>query len=164
MSHLNVFIHSLREELKQFGEMLALLDQQQDAVVTCQANTVLETVEALHAQSEVIKSSRQEREQCQRALAKDLGQSEDIEVSTLIAVCPADYRPLLGALVQENHELLLRVHQRAKQNQLLLNRSLLTMQALIGSLCAATAPQVYTGTGNIFPARTSGRVLCEAVA
>ncbi len=52
----------------------------------------------------------------------------------LIPLLPADYRPLVQALVDENNELLVRVRQRARQNHLLLSRSVELMQGLLNTL------------------------------
>ncbi len=46
----------------------------------------------------------------------------------------------MQALVQENNELLVRVQQRARQNHLLLLRSLELMQKLINSLFPGSRP------------------------
>ena len=59
----------------------------------------------------------------------------------LIPLLPADYRPLLQALVEENNELLVRVRQRARQNHLMLRRSVELMQELLNTL-AAVAPRL----------------------
>ena len=64
------FIESLREELKQYGELLALLDLQQDQVVRRLADELLDTVSAINTQGEAIQAARRERDQRQRELAK----------------------------------------------------------------------------------------------
>ena len=56
-------VESLREELKQYGELLALLDLQQDQVVRPLAATLVETVSDINAQGEAIHLARCEREQ-----------------------------------------------------------------------------------------------------
>ena len=50
--------------------------------------------------------------------------------AAIIPLLPPDYRPLVQALVQENNELLARVHQRTRQNHLLLSHAVELMQQL----------------------------------
>ena len=96
---LSNLIEALREELKQYGEMLALLDQQQQLVVRRQVAELPENVNCVNAQAGVIAAARQEREQRQRHLARLLALPETTGFHALIPLLPADYRPLVDALV-----------------------------------------------------------------
>ena len=58
---LSNLIEALREELKQYGEMLALLDQQQQMVVHRQVAALPDHVNCVNAQAGVIAAARQER-------------------------------------------------------------------------------------------------------
>jgi hypothetical protein len=156
------FVESLREELKLYGELLALLDTQQDQVVRRLADELLDTVSSIHAQGDAIQGARREREQRQRELARSLRLPDDARIATLTPLLPEAYRPLIAALVDENNQLLGRVQQRARQNHLLLNRSLELMEQFIRSLCTLSAP-VYNGTGTMTPSTTPGRALYEGV-
>ena len=112
-------IEALREELKQYGEMLALLDHQQKlAAVHRQSPELLDSIGAVNAQAEAIRVARQEREQRRRHLARTLALGETSGFGELTPRLPRDYQPLVQALVQENNELLIRVQQRALQNHL----------------------------------------------
>ena len=127
-------IESLRDELQQYGEILALLDRQQELVILSGAEDLNHSIAAIHAQSALIQRSREDRQGAQSTLARALSQSEDATFADLIPLLPEPYRPLVAALVQENNELLLRVRQRAQQNQVMLVRSLDLMQHFINSL------------------------------
>ena len=81
---LSNLIEALREELKQYGEMLALLDQQQQLVMHRQAAELPENVNSVNAQAGVIAAARQEREQRQRQLARLLAQPENSSFPVLI--------------------------------------------------------------------------------
>jgi flagellar biosynthesis/type III secretory pathway chaperone len=65
----------------------------------------------------------------------------------LIPCLPADYRPLVAALVDENNHLLVRVRQRARQNHVLLRRSVELMRELLRTLFPARQTSVYNGHG-----------------
>jgi Flagellar biosynthesis/type III secretory pathway chaperone len=156
-------IESLREELKEYGEMLALLDQQQQMVMDRQSQNMMDCVTAINCQAETIAAAREEREQRRRRVAVHLQLSEDASFQTLLPHFPAEYRPLIHALVQENNELLVRVQQRARQNHLLLNRVVELMQRFIGSLFPGTQPTIYNGTGHMLGGVLPQRSLYDAV-
>jgi flagellar biosynthesis/type III secretory pathway chaperone len=160
---LSNLIEALREELKQYGEMLALLDQQQALVMHRQTADLPENVMSINAQAGVIAAARQEREQRQRHLARLLSVPEVSGFSVLLPMLPADYQPLVNALVEENNQLLVRVQQRARQNHLLLSHCVELMHQLIQSFMPGVAPVTYNGSGQVPASETAGATLYQAV-
>jgi flagellar biosynthesis/type III secretory pathway chaperone len=156
-------IQALRQELQQYGEMLALLDHQQESVITRAADAMLETSSSIQQQTAIIDAARSHREKCRIELARALQQAETAAFAQLIPRLPEDYRPLLTALVQENNQLLVRVQQRARQNHVLLSRSIQLMQKFMNSLLPSFRPNVYTGTGVVIESALGNRSLYEAV-
>ena len=146
---LSNLIEALREELKQYGEMLAVLDQQQSSVVQRHTNDLLQNVASINAQADVIAAVRREREQHQRHIARQLDLPEDASFVAIIPLLPPDYRPLVQALVQENNELLARVHQRTRQNHLLLSHAVELMQQLITAIFPGGSPKTYDSNGRL---------------
>ncbi|MCL5096419.1 MAG: flagellar protein FlgN [Candidatus Omnitrophica bacterium] len=155
-------IESLREELSQYGEMLRLLEQEQELVVHRLPADLLQTVTSINSQGAEIQAARRRREEVQRQLAASLEQPENTALTEIIPRLPPEYQPLLEALRQENNQLLLRIHQRARQNHLLLNRSLELMQQFINTLSPVNAP-VYNETGGILPTLLQPRSTYDAV-
>jgi hypothetical protein len=133
-------IEALREELKQYGEMLALLDHQQQLVALRHSPDLLQCAAALDSQAEAIRIARREREQRRRHLARTLKLDEAASFNELTSHIHYCYRPLLEALLQENNELLIRVHQRARQNHLVLSRAVQLMQRFITTFCSGSSP------------------------
>jgi hypothetical protein len=144
---LNRLIAALREELQQYGEMLALLDRQQDMVVARATEDLFQSIAAIQNQAALIHSARSHRDHCRNAVATAVGRPPDVAFSDLIPELPPNYRPLVDALVTENNQLLGRVQQRARQNHLLLTRSLELMQRLLSTLLPSRDPLVYDGHG-----------------
>ena len=140
-------IDALREELQSYGSLLALLDQQQELVFTRAAEALHLSAGAVHEQAGVLHTARALRDTCRQELALALQLPADAPFGLLIPLVQADYQPLLEALVQENNELLVRVQQRARQNHLLLSRSVDLMQQFIGSLLPGSETFTYTGVG-----------------
>ena len=156
-------IECLRNELQQYGEMLALLDQQQANVVRRVADDLLITAAAIDTQSAAVQKARQERESCQSGLAQDLLRPGEATLAALTQLLPAKYRPLVQALVHENNQLLFRVRQRAHQNHILITRSMQLMQRLIATLVPVQPTPVYDGQGHLSAPAPRGSSLYEAV-
>jgi len=156
-------ISALREELEHYGEMLALLECQQQQVAALSADGVYQSIAPIKLQALAIQKARAHREKRCAELAQSLQQAKGATFAQLMPLLPADCRPLLRALVEENNELLVRVRQRVRQNHLRLSRSIELMQSLINSLCPAAEVNVYNGRGNMKARRPSRRPLYEAV-
>jgi flagellar biosynthesis/type III secretory pathway chaperone len=160
LSHL---IEALREELKQYGEMLALLDQQQQFVMRRETAALPDSASSINAQAEVLRGARHEREQRQRNLARLLELPDDVNFKMLIPRLPAEYQPLVAALVEENNELLTRVQARARQNHLLLSHCVELMAQFIHSIFPATKPLTYNITGHTESLGIPAQAIYQAV-
>lgn len=135
-------IEALRDELKNYGEMLSLLDRQQEYLMSRAAGDVSISINQVQDQGAVIQAARERREECHRAVATACAQPESTCFNELIPQLPADYQPLLKALVDENNELLFHVRRRARQNHLLLKRSVDLMGQVMNTLCPLPEPSV----------------------
>jgi flagellar biosynthesis/type III secretory pathway chaperone len=160
---IKLLIDALRDELKNYGEMLALLDRQQAYLLARDASEVFQSISLIKAQGAAILQSRASREEGRRAVALSFRQQAETSFADLIPMLPPDYQPLLRALVDENNELLMRVRRRARQNHLMLRRSVELMQELINTLLPSRQGSVYDDTGNRPAGATSPRRLYEAV-
>ena len=70
---------------------------------------------------------------------------------------------LVTALVQENNESLGRIHQRSRQNHLLLCRSLELMSRLLGSLLPGSNSPVYSGNGSVTGGNFPAHAMYQAI-
>ena len=156
-------VDSLSVELRQYGEILALLEHQQESVVTRSAEEVLQSVGTINQQMAKIQEARQNREICQNTIARSLGLQADPSFITILPQLPEKFRSAVGTLVRENNELLRRVHRRARQNHLLLARSLEMMQQLLSHLAPASPPTTYTEMGTLQGKASPVKNLYEAV-
>ena len=147
IENIQKLIHALREELQQYGEMLALLDRQQEQVIARAADDVFQSINIIQSQAEAIHAARAQREDCRRRVARHSAQAEDTTLGDLMRQMPTDYRPLVKALVDENNALLVRVQQRVRQNHLLLSRSVELMREFLNNFFPAREIRVYNGQG-----------------
>jgi flagellar biosynthesis/type III secretory pathway chaperone len=162
-SLLTNLVESLREELKQYGELLAQLDHQQQLVTQRRAPELLQSVAGINAQADFVQATRREREQRQRHVATFLDLAETAVFAEILPRLPQHYGGLIQALVQENNELLTRVQQRARQNQLLLSHAVELMQRFINALLPTVAPTTYNDTGRLPGNNFAPTALYEAV-
>lgn len=160
---LKLLITALREELKQYGEMIALLEQQQEYMMARATEDLYQSVAVIQAQANAIQSARRVREGHQKSLARLLDLADTATFQELLPLLPADYRPLVQALAQENNQLLTRVQHRARQNHLLLSRSCELMQSFLGSLFPGRESNTYTERGNRFQRGLPVTTIYEAV-
>ena len=147
---LNDLIEALREELRQYGEMLARLDYHQEQIMRRAAGEVLTSADAVQEQGRTMQECRQGRVAMQVQLARALNLPEEASFADIVPSLPADYQPLVRALVDENNALLLRVQQRARQNHLLLRRSLELMQKFLTTIFPLGHRGGYDGQGHSF--------------
>jgi flagellar biosynthesis/type III secretory pathway chaperone len=149
MENIEQLVSALRNEMQQYGEMLALLDHQQEQVKARCSEEIFRSISAIEAQSLVIQNVRAEREQLRQTVARTTSSAESVTFTDLIPLLPSDYRPLVKALVDENNHLLVRVRQRAHQNHLLLRRSVELMESLMNTLFSSLQTSVYNGAGGL---------------
>lgn len=162
-AELEKLIETLRDELTQYGELLALLEQQQDLIVSRSAEGLLENLGAINAQVPIVAAARQRRDQLRKELAAAMAQPTTLSFRQLINLTPKEYQPLLEALVDEINDLLMRSQQRLRQNHLLLSRSLDLMQQMIFSLFPSSGGQTYTQTGTVKTGGLGQSSLCEMI-
>ena len=140
-------IRALRDELTHYGEMLVLLDRQQETTIQRLTDEMFAATVAIQNQSRIIQASRGNRESVQRELSRELCVAESSTFVELVPLLPLNYRPLIETLVGENNDLLRKIQQRARQNHLLLSRSAELMEQFINTLLPARSPQVCTERG-----------------
>jgi flagellar biosynthesis/type III secretory pathway chaperone len=156
-------IGALRDELQEYGEMLALLDRQQEQVKARSASEIFQSISLIQAQAAAIQNAREKRENCRRAAAQNCRQPANSPFANLIPCLPPDYRPLVVALVDENNQLLVRVRQRARQNHVLLRRSVELMGELLRTLFPVRQTSVYNGNGQKRAPALAARSIYNAV-
>lgn len=163
MELLDKLVGALRDELQQYGQMLFLLDQQQEYVLQRATGDVLNSVADVEMQGMVIQRARDERARLQSMVAQYHGLSASATFGQLLEVLPINFRLQIQALVEENNALLVRVQQRVRQNHLLLTRSLELMQRFVRSIFPAQEPTRYTDSGTMLGCFMPTNALYEAV-
>jgi flagellar biosynthesis/type III secretory pathway chaperone len=142
-----LLVELLRAELEEYGGLLALLDDQQAAIVARSPDRVLEINTAINDQMRMIQARRESREDFVRELTCDLKQLPSSTLRDLILFFRKPVQPLVEAMIDEINSLVTRARRRAQQNQMLLARSIEVMQEVLHRLNPETMHKVYGADG-----------------
>ena len=163
-TRLQDLVEALRMELQQYGEMLALLDYQEDLINLRGADAIFASMTALGAQDDAIRRARQTRQEIQGNFAGSAGYDAGATFTKLLPVIPPPYHGLIAALVEENNQLLQRVRQSAERNRNMLRESLEYMQRFVSAWAGADQPIRSTGESHdLIPVQT-GSAFYESIA
>jgi flagellar biosynthesis/type III secretory pathway chaperone len=142
-----LLIELLRSELEEYGGLLALLEDQQAAIIARSPDQVLEINTSINDQMRMIQLRREAREEFAICLAIKLNQFPNSSLRELIGFFRQPIRPLIEALIDEINSLVTRARRRAQQNQMLLARSIEVMQEVLHRLNPETMHKVYGADG-----------------
>jgi flagellar biosynthesis/type III secretory pathway chaperone len=145
-----LLVELLRSEAVEYGGLLALLEDQQKAVVERAPNRVVELNTAITDQMRVIQMRREAREKFIEHLAITLKRSPDSSLCELLCFFRQPIQPLIEALIAEINHLVTRARRRAQQNEMLLGRSIEVMQGVLHRLNPETMQMVYGSDGRSF--------------
>lgn len=152
-----LLIELLRSEMEEYGGLLALLDDQQNAIVARAPDRVLEINTAINDQMRMIQMRREAREQFVTGVATRLDLQPAATLRELLRFFRKPIQPLLEALIDEINGLVSRARRRAQQNQMLLARSIEVMQEVLHRLHPETMHKVYGADGrSLFGVREVG--------
>ncbi len=141
-----LLIELLRAEMEEYGGLLALLEDQQAAIVERAPDRVLEINTSINDQMRMIHVRRETREEFVSTLALKLHQPAST-LREMLRFFRQPIQPLLEALIDEINSLVTRARRRAQQNQMLLARSIEVMQEVLHQLHPETMHKVYGADG-----------------
>lgn len=156
-------IEALRDELQQFGELLALLESQQSSLNQGDISGVAHTAFAIDSQRNVIESARGRRETLQKQLAWTIGEPESQSLETLLPRTPENYRPLLSALVHEINQLIEAVRVRLESNQRQLRRAMDQTARLLNTISSQAYSALLAEERNISGSDSTPHAVTAAI-
>ena len=162
---LNSLITALREELTQYGEVLALMQEQQQFIINRSANELLLNLNVVNEQMEKVSVARNHRESCRRALVATLGATEETTFYQMTEMLPSEVQPLLKALVEEINQLLQHIQKWLRQNHMLLSRSLDLMKQIMKGMFPSSSATAgtYSRGGQVSPVTPPPSTLYEGI-
>jgi len=139
----------LRNEVQDYGALLHLFEEQQTCVFERDAERLLQLVEAIKDATETAEATRHEREQCVSAFAIECSQAPNATLRALLPHLEPQVRPLIEALIAEVNRLIHRVRHIARQNHLLLSRTIELQQGVIRQICPGAFTETYSARGRV---------------
>lgn len=132
----------LRNELQEYGALLGLFEEQQANLLRRDADAVLALASSIEEQVRITQTCRERREEAVQQFAREQGQPAANSLRQLIPLFPADVQPLLQALITEINHLIHRIRRGARQNQVLLSRTVEAHEEALRTL----RPDLYSKT------------------
>lgn len=117
-------VELLREEVEEYGGLYNLLERQQNEIFNRDPDLVMETNSDVEAHMGQMDKLRQKRETMVREMAKRCQRDQECTLKELLPGFPVFVRPLLEALIDEVNAMVKRTRQKARQNYLLLSRTM----------------------------------------
>jgi flagellar biosynthesis/type III secretory pathway chaperone len=139
----------LRNELQEYGALLSLFEDQQSNLFRRDADAVLALVSSIEEQARVTHSLRERREDSVRAFALEHGHSGETSLRQLLPHFPIEVRPLIEALTDEINHLIHRIRRDARQNQMLLSRTVELHEEALRVLRPGSMTKTYSRHGQV---------------
>jgi flagellar biosynthesis/type III secretory pathway chaperone len=149
-------ITALRAELEEYGGLLNVFDEQQQAILNRRPDTVLALEERLAEQLSAVKTRRSQREALVAAFAGDGRSPSRVSLLGAVPAFRQAIRPLVEALATEINRLIARTRRKAEQNQLLLARTVEVMQEVCERLNPGSVSRTYAPNGQMKIKAASG--------
>lgn len=150
-----LIIERLRNELQEYGALLGLFADQQANLLRRDADAVLALASSIEEQVRTTQTCRELREAAVARFATESGQSPSSTLRQLLPLFPADMQPLLDALIGEINHLIHRIRRDARQNQMLLSRTVEAHEEALRTLRPDLYPKTYSPRGQMAGAAPS---------
>jgi len=142
-------VDCLRNEMQEYGALLALFDGQQENILQRDPEKILTTTSAIEEQARRLNEVRQVREEQAFAFASAHGRPAGTTLRELATLAAAEVRPLLEALIGEINHLIHRSRRKAEQNQRLLARAIEVQQEILQALRPGSFNKTYSPRGRV---------------
>ncbi len=142
-------VTALRAELEEYGGLMNVFDEQQQAILNRKPDAVLAIEDHLAAQLATLRTRRSHRETLVAAFAGDGRPPSRISLLGTIPAFREALRPLVEALASEINRLIAKTRRRAEQNQMLLARTVEVMQEVCARLSPGSVSRTYAPNGRM---------------
>ncbi|MBD5778649.1 flagellar protein FlgN [Pelagicoccus sp. NFK12] len=145
----NPLVELLRNEVQEYGGLYNLLERQQDEIFSRDPELVLKTNSEIESYMSEMGGLREQREAVVRDMARGCGADEEEPLSKLIVHFPDFMQPMLQALVDEINHMIRRTRQKARQNFMLLSRTMEINHETMQKLQPENYNRTYTKKGRV---------------
>jgi hypothetical protein len=140
---------ALRAELQEYGALVGLLEDQQNAILRGEPEAFIDLGTALHEQISLLGAHRACREKTVHSFARECQQPETLPLSQLLVHMPASAAGMIKALIDEINALICRTQRRLRQNHLLLARCVSVAQQSVVMAGGGELVSTYGRAGTV---------------
>ncbi len=142
-------VELLRQEVQEYGGLYNLLERQQEEIFKRDPELVLNTNTEIENYTIDMGSLRELRENKVREMARVCGADAEQSLSKMLPFFPEFMQPMLQALVEEINSMVKRTRQKARQNFMLLSRTMEVTQEVFQSLHPENFSKTYSKKGRV---------------
>ncbi|MFA5256944.1 MAG: flagellar protein FlgN [Opitutales bacterium] len=141
---------ALRDELAEYGGLLALLDEQRDAIMTRRIDSLLELTQRVHEQTAHAVRFKNIRDEVCARLAQVSGCGVDATVRDLLGYMPAGARGMFEALVSDGIDVATKAKARTQRNAALITRAGDLNEKLMRAVSPGSTIKTYNARGSVY--------------
>jgi flagellar biosynthesis/type III secretory pathway chaperone len=141
---------ALRDELAEYGGLLALLDEQRDAIAAGKTDAILAALESVREQTATANQRRAVREEVCARLARNAGRDPEITVRDLVRGIPMQARGMFDSLIDQGGQVLASAQKKVRRNNLMLSRAAALNEKLLMALRPGSATKTYNKRGGAY--------------
>ncbi|MBK1878459.1 flagellar protein FlgN [Pelagicoccus mobilis] len=145
----NPLVEMLRHEVQEYGGLYNLLERQQEEIFKRDPQLVLDTNAEIESYMADMGGLREQRENFVREMARAFGADEEQPLSKLLNYFPDFMQPMLQALVDEINHMVRRTRQKARQNFMLLSRTMEINHETMQRLQPGNYNKTYSKRGRV---------------
>ncbi len=142
-------IDLLREEVQEYGGLHNLLDRQQSEIFNRESDLVMLTNEDVERHMGMMNTLRERRESKVRLMASQCNCDPELSLRNMLPHFPDFIRPLLEALIDEVNAMVTRTRRKARQNYLLLSRTMEITQKALSMSEPENFSKTYSRKGHV---------------
>lgn len=148
-------VEVLREEVQEYGGLYNLLDRQQKEIFDRDPESVMRTNEEIESHMIEMDGLRLKREELVRGLADSHECDREMSLTKMLPYFPEYIRPLLQALAEEVNAMVARTRRKARQNYLMLSRTMEIAREALRMTEPENYSKTYTRKGRVGMSGTS---------
>lgn len=158
LGHWDELADALRDELAEYGGLLALLDEQRDAIAKGGVDDILEAGEKVREQARAAEERRALREEVSARIAARTGKNSEASVRELVSAIPPGARMMFESLIDEGAQVVRLSQKKVRRNSLMLARAADLNEKLLMAMRPQSATKTYNKRGGVYmkTGRTGG--------
>jgi flagellar biosynthesis/type III secretory pathway chaperone len=142
-------VECLRNEAAEYGQLLKLIEEQQQMIFKRDTAGVLRLTNAIQSQADILQDCRRGRDRAIAQFATEHGREPTSSLRSLLPAVAPEIRPQLEALIGEVNRLIHRVRRSMHLNRRLLGCTLEFHQELLRRLRPDAFTKTYARDGRI---------------